>query len=122
VKLAPITLKMRQRTRNNVAKEYPDAPILENCDITFIGAGATQENYITRAIIKLSGDITPCLPHLSRVIENCGYSPDVKSIAFRFQNMPVVIRSDTITINNMADLETARGFLDWLKEKIKTAV
>jgi hypothetical protein len=32
--------------------------------------------------------------------------------------MPVVVRPDTITVNNMADIKTARAFLDWLKNKM----
>ena len=97
----------------------PDTSILDNCRITFIGAGAQIDNYLTRAVIELSGDISPAMPHLSRVIENCAFNPLVKTMAFRFQNMPVVVSSDTITINNMSDLAAAHRFLDWLKEKIR---
>ncbi len=99
----------------------PDSSFLDNSQIWLVGPQIPQENYVTRAIIELSGDITPCLPHLSRVIENCGYRPDVQTIAFRVWDMPVVIQSNTITINNMRDMETAHRFLEWLKSKMNEA-
>ena len=105
-----------------MVKNIPGASVLENCRISFVGAGARQENYVTRAIFKLSGDISPYMPHLSRVIENCGYNPNVKTLAFRVWGMPVVARPDTITVNNMADMKTARAFLDWLKSKMAETI
>ena len=105
-----------------MVKKYPGAAVLENCRISFVGAGASQENYVTRAIFELSGDISPYMPHLSRVIENCGYNPTVKTLAFRVWGMPAVARPDTITVNNMAEMKTARAFLDWLKNKMASAV
>ncbi len=98
--------------------DCPDTSILDNAQIWLVGPQIQQENYVTRAIIELSGDIAPCLPHLSRVIENCGYRPDVETIAFRLWDMPVVIQSNTITINNLRDMKTAHRFLDWLKSKM----
>jgi hypothetical protein len=103
-------------------KKRLDTSIIDNCKISFIGAGATVDNYVTRAIIELAGDITPVIPHLSKVIENCIYNPEVKTLAFRFQNMPVVIRDDIITVNNMQDMETAGALLDWLKSRMETSV
>jgi hypothetical protein len=75
---------------------------------------------VTRAVIALSGDITPAMPHLNRVIEHCGYNPESKTLAFRWDGRPVVVRPDTITINDMRDVKTAQEFLNWLKEKLKT--
>jgi hypothetical protein len=103
-------------------KKRLDTSVLDNCKISFIGAGARVDNYVTRAIIELAGDITPAMLRLSKVIENCGYNSEVKTLAFRFQNMPVVVLANTITVNNMWDLETAQKFLDWLKSRMETAV
>jgi hypothetical protein len=99
-------------------KECPDTSVLDNCQITLVGQQMQQENYLTRTIIQISGDITPYMAHLSRVIKDCGYHPDGKTIAFRIWDMPVVIHSDYIVINNMRDLETAHKFLKWLKNKM----
>ncbi|MGD1119105.1 MAG: hypothetical protein ABR886_06415 [Dehalococcoidales bacterium] len=101
-----------------MVKNCPGASVLENCRISFVGAGAPVDNHVTRAIFELSGDISPYMPHLSRVIENCGYNPTEKTLAFPVRGMPVVVRPDTITVNNMADIKTARAFLDWLKNKM----
>jgi ArsR family metal-binding transcriptional regulator len=105
-----------------VEKQHLDTSVLDNCRISFVGAGITVGNYLTRAIFELSGDISPAMPHLSRVISNCGYTPGAKTIAFRVRDMPVVVRPDRITINNMRDLETAHEFLAWLKDKMESAV
>jgi hypothetical protein len=103
-------------------KELLDVSFLDNCRISIVnGIDPRGESYLPRTIIELSGDISPAMPHLSRVIENCGYHPGVKTIAFRIWNMPVVILVDRITVNHMVDLEMAYKFLDWLKEKIKSA-
>jgi len=59
--------------------------------------------------------------YLSRVIAHCGYNPGSITMAFRWGGMPVVVQPDTITINDMRDMKTARRFLDWLKEKLKIA-
>lgn len=99
-------------------KGNPDISVLDNCLITFVGQQIPRENYITRTIIHISGDISPYMLHLSRVIKNCGYHPDAKTIAFRIWDMPVVIHSDNIVINNMRELEAAHKFIEWLKNKI----
>jgi len=103
---------------NRAVKASVDTSVLDNCRIIFIGAGAPTDNYVTRAIFQLAGDITPAMPHLNRVIAGSSYNPASKALAFRVWNMPVVVRPDTITINNMGDLEKAHAFLDWLKEKM----
>ena len=104
-----------------MANEPADISALDNCRITFIGAGAPTDNYVTRAIFTLAGDISPAMPHLARVIANSSYNRESKTLAFRVWNMPVVAKPDTITINNMADTATAHKFLDWLKEKMGEA-
>ena len=102
-------------------KHGPDLSFLDNYQIFLLGENIQVSNYITRAIIKLTGDITPYMPHLSRAIENCGYNAGSKALAFRYQNMSTVIIKDTITISGMRDKQSAAVFLEWLKEKIRTA-
>jgi hypothetical protein len=104
-----------------VDESRPDPSFLDECRISFIGAGALEGNCVSRAVITLSGDMTPAMLYLSRVIAHCGYNPGSKTMAFRWGGMPVVVQPDTITINDMRDMETARRFLDWLKEKLKIA-
>jgi hypothetical protein len=104
-----------------VDESRQDPSLLDEGRISFIGAGAPEGNYVSRAVIALSGDITPSMPYLSRVIAHCGYNPGSKTLAFRWEGMPVVVQPDTITINDMRDMKTARRFLDWLKEKLKTS-
>ena len=103
-----------------MVERSPDISCLDNCQIFLLGENIKTSNYITRAIIKLSGDISPFMLQLSRVIENCGYNAGSKAIAFRYQDMSTVITRDTITISGMRDEQTARVFLDWLREKIKS--
>ncbi len=101
-------------------KPEPDTSFLDNYQIFLLGENIQTSNYITRAIIKLSGDISPFMTHLSRVIENCGYNPGSRALAFRYQDMSTVVIPDTITISGMRDKQSAALFLEWLKEMIKT--
>ncbi len=102
-----------------MAKEHLDISVLDNCRISFWAEGAKSDNYVTRAVFTLSGDITPAMPHLSRMIKDSSYNPGSKTLAFRVWDMPVVVKPDTITVNKMQDMATAHKFLDWLKDKIK---
>jgi hypothetical protein len=113
--------KPHLRVRIKVDNTFPDSAWLDECLISFIGAGAPAGNYVSRAVITLSRDLTPFMEHLSRQIENSGYNTESKTLAFRWEGMPVVVVADTITINAMRDRATAQRFIGWLKEKLKTA-
>jgi hypothetical protein len=104
-----------------VDNTFPDSAWLDECRISFIGAGAPAGNYVSRAVITLTQDIAPFMAHLSRQIENSGYNRESKTLAFRWEGMPVVVTPGTVTINDMRDMKTARRFLGWLEEKLKTA-
>jgi ArsR family metal-binding transcriptional regulator len=99
-----------------------DVSPLENCRISIVkGRGCRCEEEKNSAIIELNGDISPVMPYLSRTIESCGYNPAAKVLAFPVGNLGVVINADKITLIDVADVKTAQAFLDWLKDKIKTA-
>jgi ArsR family metal-binding transcriptional regulator len=68
----------------------------------------------TRAVIELSGDISPAMPRMKRLIETCGYNPDVPVAAFRFKDMGVIVERHKITITNAEDEATAKTVMDWL--------
>ena len=69
---------------------------------------------MTRAVIKLSGDISPLMPLLSRRIAGCAYHPEVKLMAFRRKNMTVTVDPRRINLQNVEDEATAKTFMEWL--------
>jgi hypothetical protein len=73
---------------------------------------------MTRAVIELSGDISPAMPHMSQSIEGCAYNPEANLMAFRLKDMPVLIESHQITIYNAEDEATAKTVMDWLLNTI----
>ena len=69
---------------------------------------------MTRAVIELSGDISPAMPHMSRSIEGCAYNPEAHIMAFRLKDMPVIVECHRITVYNAEDEATAQKAVDWL--------
>ena len=63
---------------------------------------------ITRAVVELSGDISPAMPRMQRLIEGCGYNPEAHIAAFRFKDMGVIVERNKIIINNAEDEAKAR--------------
>jgi ArsR family metal-binding transcriptional regulator len=100
-----------------MGKEDLDESVFENYKISIVevrgccGAG-------TRAVIKLSGDISPAMPRMKRLIESCGYNPKAHVAAFRFKDMGVIVERHKITITNAEDEATAKTVMDWLKNTI----
>ena len=64
----------------------------------------------TRAVVDLSQDISPHMPKLSRVIEACAYNV----LAFRHNNIRVVVEKKRIFINDIENETEARAIMDWL--------
>ena len=66
---------------------------------------------MTRAVIKLSSDISSAMPRLSKLIEGCAYNPEANLLAFRFKNMVVNVESRQITsvISRMKHSKTTHG-------------
>jgi ArsR family metal-binding transcriptional regulator len=99
-----------------------DVSCLDNCRISIVkGRACRCEEDTSGAIIELGGDIGHAMPYLSRMLDNCGYNAAAKVLAFRVGKLGVVINSDKITLIDVADIQTAHAFVDWLKEKLRTA-
>jgi len=73
---------------------------------------------MTRAVIELSGDLSPVMPRMSRLIEGCAYNPEANLMGFRYKDMGVIVEAKKITINNAEDEATARTVMNWLLNKI----
>ena len=69
---------------------------------------------MTRAVIKLSGDISPLMPLLSRCIEGCAYHPEAKLMAFRVKNTAVTVDPRQINLFNVEDEAAVKVFMAWL--------
>lgn len=69
---------------------------------------------MTRAVIKLSGDISALMPSLSRRIAGCAYHPEAHLIAFHQKNMIVTIDPHQINLQNVADEAAVKVFMAWL--------
>jgi len=73
---------------------------------------------MTRAVIELSGDVLSALPELSRRIEGSYYHPTIPSLAFRFEDLWVIVEKDKINVYNIVDEAKIGVFLDWFKNII----
>ncbi|MFC1947253.1 hypothetical protein ACFLXY_04950 [Chloroflexota bacterium] len=54
------------------------------------------------------------MPKLSRVIEACAYNNEVNVLAFRHNNVRVVVEKKRIFINDIENETEARAVMDWL--------
>ena len=54
------------------------------------------------------------MPQMSRVIEGCGYNPEVHVLAFRFKDMGIVVERNKILINKVEDEAEAQMVIDLL--------
>ena len=73
---------------------------------------------MTRAVIKLSKDISSAMPRLSMLIEGCAYNPEANLMAFRFKNMVVNVEPRQITVSNIEDENDIKPLMDWLMNLI----
>ena len=69
---------------------------------------------MTRAVIELSGDVLSALPELSRRIEGSYYHPTIPSLAFRFEDLWVIVEKDKINVYNIVDEAKILGPVDYL--------
>ena len=69
---------------------------------------------MTRAVIKLSGDISPLMPLLSKRIAGCAYHPQANLLAFRRKNMTVTVDPRQINLFNVEDEAAVQDFVTWL--------
>ena len=99
-------------------KEHLDKSAFENYKISIVqGGGCCGAG--TQAVIELSGDISPAMPRMKRLIESCGYNPKAHVAAFRFRDMGVIVQRNKIIVNNAEDEATAKTVMDWLLNTIK---
>ena len=76
---------------------------------------------MTHAVIELSGDISPAMPYLSRLIKGCAYNPEANLMSFRLRGMGVIVYAQKIVINDVEDEATARTVIDWLRDIMNAA-
>ena len=69
---------------------------------------------MTRAVIKLSGDISAAMPWLSQRIDGCAYHKEAHLLAFRVKNMSVTIDPRQINLFNVEDEAAVKTFMTWL--------
>ena len=92
---------------------------LENPKISIVRGGACPCHAgMIRAVVKLSGDISPAMPLMSKSIQGCAYNPEHNIMGFRVKNMGVIVEAYKLTINNATDKATATEVIDWLKNII----
>ena len=71
---------------------------------------------MTRAVIKLAGDITYVMPIMEKAIEGCAYSEEVPIAAFRYKKFGVIVHSHDILITNTGDEASAMEVMNFLKD------
>ena len=76
---------------------------------------------MTRAVIKLSGDLSPVMLGASRLIDGCGYSSETNVMGFNYKGFGVIVEAKSITINNADNKAIAREVMRWLQNIIKIA-
>ncbi|MBN2077301.1 MAG: hypothetical protein JW762_17275 [Dehalococcoidales bacterium] len=54
------------------------------------------------------------MPKLSKAIDSCAYNPEVNVLAFRHNNIRVVIEKKRIVINDIENEAEARAIMSWL--------
>jgi ArsR family metal-binding transcriptional regulator len=58
------------------------------------------------------------MPKLSRIIEACAYNPQANILAFRHNNIRIVVEKHKIIINDIETESEARSIMDWLSSLI----
>ena len=69
---------------------------------------------MTRAVIKLSGDISALMSLVSQRIADCAYPPEAPLLAFRRKNTVVTIDPRQINLQNVEDEAAVKDFMAWL--------
>ena len=60
------------------------------------------------------------MPKLSKLIDACAYNPEVNVLAFRHNDIRVVVENKKIFINDIETEAEARAIIDWLSSLIST--
>ena len=69
---------------------------------------------MTRAVIKLSGDISAAMPSLNKLIARRAYYPEAPIMAFRRKNMAVTIDPRQINLQNIEDESAVKDLMAWM--------
>ena len=70
---------------------------------------------MARAAIKLSRNISPCLPEIATKIRNSAYNKQPEQLAFNRNRVVVVMYPKEISLSHLENEAEARKVLDWLK-------
>ena len=62
------------------------------------------------------------MPKLSRAIEACAYNPEVHVLAFRHNDIRVVVEKKKIFINDIETETEARATMNWLSTLVSDEV
>ena len=70
---------------------------------------------MARAAIKLSRNISPCLPEIAGKIEGSAYNKGSEQLAFNRNKVVVVMYPKEISLSHLENETEAQKVLDWLK-------
>ena len=73
---------------------------------------------MTRAVIKLSGDISEAMPFMEKMIEGCAYNSQVPIASFRYKDMRIIVNKDEITIKDIVNEASVLDVFSFLKSII----
>jgi len=100
-----------------MANEFLEKTAFKNYEISIIrGTGngwEWQGGGMTRAVVKLSGDISSAMPRISTFIEGCAYNPKANLMGFRFKNMTITVEPRQINIGHIEDETMIKTFIDF---------
>jgi hypothetical protein len=77
---------------------------------------------MTRAVIKLSGDISPLMPLLSKRIAGCAYYPEAPVMAFRRKNTAVTVDPRQINLQKVEDEGAVKDFMAWMASLFEKSI
>jgi len=73
---------------------------------------------MTRAVIELSCDIGKHIPDLAKISNGYGFDFHGPSFGFRFEDLPVIIEKNRVTVFGTYDEAVAYRVMGWLNEKM----
>lgn len=76
---------------------------------------------MTRAVIKLTGDISRAMPIMERAIEGCAYNDKEPVAAFRYKNARVIMHAREIEVKDIENKNQAIEVINFLKGIINNA-
>ena len=77
---------------------------------------------MARAAIKLSRNISPCLPVIAQKIKDSAYNKEPEQLAFNRNKAVVVMYPKEISLSHLENEAEARKVVDWLKNIFNEAL